>query len=43
MSGKEAPSKEGRLISTLQRLLKLPAADLRQSLNQASDLLAGAL
>ncbi|WP_437992883.1 GAF domain-containing sensor histidine kinase [Sorangium sp. So ce145] len=43
MSGKEASSKEGRLISTLQRLLELPAADLRQSLNQASDLLAGAL
>ncbi|WP_437977072.1 GAF domain-containing sensor histidine kinase [Sorangium sp. So ce295] len=43
MSGKEACSKEGRLISTLQRLLELPAADLRQSLNQASDLLAGAL
>ncbi|CAN91632.1 two-component sensor histidine kinase [Sorangium cellulosum So ce56] len=43
MSGKEASSKEGRLVSTLQRLLELPAADLRQSLNQASDLLAGAL
>ncbi|MDC0682999.1 GAF domain-containing sensor histidine kinase [Sorangium atrum] len=43
MSGKEASSKEGRLISTLERLLELPAANLRQSLNQASDLLAGAL
>ncbi|WP_437898579.1 ATP-binding protein [Sorangium sp. So ce124] len=43
MSGKEASSKEGRLISTLERLLELPAANLRQSLNQASDLLVDAL
>ncbi|WP_437915337.1 GAF domain-containing sensor histidine kinase [Sorangium sp. So ce302] len=43
MSGKEARSKEGRLISTLQRLLELPAADLRQSLNEASELLVSAL
>ncbi|WP_437534047.1 GAF domain-containing sensor histidine kinase [Sorangium sp. So ce726] len=30
-------------MSTLERLLELPAAELKQSLNQASDLLVGAL
>ncbi|WP_437637615.1 ATP-binding protein [Sorangium sp. So ce854] len=39
----DASSREGRLMATLERLLELPAADLRQSLNQASELLAGAL
>ncbi|WP_437929521.1 GAF domain-containing sensor histidine kinase [Sorangium sp. So ce291] len=43
MSGMEASSREGRLMATLERLLELPAADLRQSLNQASELLASAL
>ncbi|WP_437591694.1 GAF domain-containing sensor histidine kinase [Sorangium sp. So ce1000] len=43
MSGKEASSREGRLMVTLERLLELPAADLRQSLNQASELLVRAL
>ncbi|WP_438027863.1 ATP-binding protein [Sorangium sp. So ce233] len=43
MSGMKASSKEGRLMETLERLLELPAADLRQSLNQASELLLGAL
>jgi hypothetical protein len=43
MSGMEASPKEGRLMTTLERLLELPAADLRQSLNQASELLASAL
>ncbi|KYF69873.1 histidine kinase [Sorangium cellulosum] len=43
MSGMEASPKEGRLMATLERLLELPAADLRQSLNQASELLASAL
>ncbi|WP_437757850.1 GAF domain-containing sensor histidine kinase [Sorangium sp. So ce1389] len=43
MSVMEASSREGRLVATLERLLELPAADLRQSLNQASELLASAL
>ncbi|KYF70618.1 histidine kinase [Sorangium cellulosum] len=43
MSAMEAASREGRLMATLERLLELPAANLRQSLNQASELLASAL
>ena len=34
---------EARLLSTLQRLLELPAAEVKGTLNQASMLVAGAL
>lgn len=43
MEKASVPSDENRLLKTLERLLELPAADLRTSLNQASQLVADAL